>query len=448
MRLSDLTSVLGAERHGRDIEFSGCTTDSRKLSPGALFVALRGPHFDGHDFVDAAFARGAAAAVLDHPIGGERPNLVIPDTRRALGLIAAHWRRRFRLPLVAVTGSNGKTTVKEMLMAILSRCAQVLGTQGNLNNDIGVPLTLFNLDERYAYAVIEMGANHPGEIAALCELAQPSVAVVTQCSPAHLKGFGSIEGVARAKGEIFTQLGPGDTAVINADDPYAGLWRTLAGGCRQLSFGFEASPDVTATVVDTASVLDGSKLRLHTPAGSIDVHLQLLGRHNISNALAAAASALALGIGLEDIAAGLQSMRAVQGRLQPRTGRRGTRVFDDSYNANPGSLKAALEFLASCPGEPWLVLGDMAELGPEAAGYHHQAGVLARHLGIQRLYATGDLARASVDGFGPGGRYFATVDTLVESLGGDLHPRVTVLVKGSRSMRMERVVGFLQQEGE
>ncbi|MGH8487357.1 MAG: Mur ligase family protein, partial [Gammaproteobacteria bacterium] len=188
MRLSDLRSVLGAERQGRDIEFSGCTTDSRNLFPEALFVALRGPHFDGHDFVDAAFARGAAAAVLEHAIGGERPGLVVPDTRRALGLIAAHWRRRFRLPLVAVTGSNGKTTVKEMLVAILSRCAQVLGTQGNLNNDIGVPLTLFNLDERYAYAVIEMGANHPGEIAALCELAQPSVAVVTQCSPAHLKG--------------------------------------------------------------------------------------------------------------------------------------------------------------------------------------------------------------------------------------------------------------------
>ncbi|MGH2524716.1 MAG: UDP-N-acetylmuramoyl-tripeptide--D-alanyl-D-alanine ligase, partial [Anaerolineales bacterium] len=286
-----------------------------------------------------------------------------------------------------------------------------------------------------------------GEIAALCELARPSVAVVTQCSPAHLKGFGSLEGVARAKGEIFTLLGPGGTAVINADDPYAGLWRTLAGGCQKLSFGFAASPDVTATVIDSTSVLDGTKLRLHTPAGSIDIHIQLLGRHNISNALAAAASALALGIGLGDIAAGLQSMRAVQGRLQPRAGRSGTRLFDDSYNANPGSLKAALEFLASCPGEQWLVLGDMGELGPEAAGYHHQAGVLARRLGIQRLYATGDLARASVDGFGPGGRFFTTVDTLVECLGGDLHPQVTVLVKGSRSMRMERVVSFLQHEG-
>lgn len=449
MRLSELAHAIGAEHRGPDGEFSGCGTDTRTLAPGALFVALRGERFDGHGFLAEAKRRGAAAAVVERPDELGLPIIVVSDTRRALADIARLWRQRFQLPLVAVTGSNGKTTVKEMLRTVLAGRGAALATRGNLNNDIGVPLTLFGLGSEHRYAVVEMGANHAGEIAALCEMAQPTVAIVTQCAPAHLKGFGSVEGVARAKGEAFAALPQDGIAVINVDDPYASLWRALAGPRRVLSFGLLNPAEVTATIEDASQVVDGSRLRLHLPeTASVEVHLPLPGRHNVMNALAASACAWALGLSAQEIAAGLGSLHEVPGRLQSRAGRNGVRLFDDSYNANPGSLCAALEVLAECPGERWLVMGDMAELGPEAWRYHHEVGVQAQRLGIARLYAIGTLCRESVDGFGSGGIHFENMSALLESLRSALHPNVTLLVKGSRFMRMERVVEFLAADGE
>ncbi len=444
MQLSELTRVLGAELRGPDREIHGCGTDSRRLEPGALFVALRGKRYDGHAFLEQVAERGASAAVVAEARDTRLPLLVVADTRRALADTAALWRRRFELPLVAVTGSNGKTTVKEMLRTLLASRGPVLSTRGNLNNDIGVPLTLFDLGPEHRYAVVEMGANHPGEIAGLCRIAEPTIAVVTQCAPAHLKGFGSIEGVARAKGEAFAGLTANGIAVVNDDDPYAALWRTLAGTRRILSFGLAGPADVTAEF--EPSILGGSRLRLRLPDASIEAELPLPGRHNVMNALAASACAWALGVTPEQIGAGLAAVEAVPGRLQPRLVRNGLRLYDDSYNANPGSLRAALEVLAGCPGERWLVMGDMAELGPEAGYYHHEAGALARRLGIDRLYGIGALCRECVTGFGPGGVHCEDLGSLLKAIQADLHADVTLLVKGSRSMNMERVVQFLATE--
>jgi UDP-N-acetylmuramoyl-tripeptide--D-alanyl-D-alanine ligase len=450
MRLSEAVEPLQAMLHGADVDFSGCGTDTRTLNPGELFVALRGPRYDGHGFVADAVRRGAKAAILDHAVGAALPVLEVKDTRLAMGRLARLWRERFAIPLVAVTGSNGKTTVKEMVASILSGCGQVLATTGNLNNDIGVPLTLFRLGGEHRYAVVEMGANHPGEIASLCGMARPTVAVVTQCAPAHIEGFGSVEGVARAKGEVFEALGPDGVAVINADDDYAGLWLGLAGrrgtACRApIQFGLKNPADITAADLDDGDPLQGSRFVLKTPGGSMEVRLPFPGRHNVMNALAAAASAHALGVELPAIVQGLESACPVHGRLELRKGGQGARILDDSYNANPGSLKAALELLAKCSGERWLVLGDMGELGPDAGDHHLRAGRMARESGVDRLYALGELSRRVVDGFGPAGRHFAGVDALLTAVRGDIHPGVTVLVKGSRSMRMERVVAALQQ---
>lgn len=445
MRLSEAAPSIDGVLGGADVEFVGCGTDTRSLRPGELFVALPGPRFDGHRFVADALGRGASAAMLAHASEVSLPTLLVSDTRVALGRLARRWRDRFELPVIAVTGSNGKTTVKEMLVSILATGGQVLGTRGNLNNDIGVPLTLFGLAEKHEYAVIEMGANHAGEIALLCQIAGPTIALVTQCAPAHLEGFGSVEGVARAKGEIFAGLGEEGVAVINADDEFADLWTAVAGTRRRVRFGLEARAEVTATLL--GAVTDGSRFQLHTPAGSLALWLRLPGRHNVMNALAAAACTHALGLPLDRIGTGLESMRPVRGRLEACSGPRGVRVFDDTYNANPGSLQAALEVLASCAGERWLLLGDMRELGAHAEELHRHAGKMARALGVDRLYATGELSRHAVAAFGGGAKHFDSITALVASLTDDLHKDVTVLVKGSRSMQMERVVRSLQSVG-
>jgi UDP-N-acetylmuramoyl-tripeptide--D-alanyl-D-alanine ligase len=444
-RLSDLAGPLSGSIAGPDVAFTGVSTDSRTLGAGALFVALSGPHHDGHEFVAEARKRGAAAAVVERPIGASLPLLVVPDPLAALGSLAALWRARFPIPLCAVTGSNGKTTVKEMLLSILSRNGATAATRGNLNNEIGVPLCLFALDDTHRYAVMEMGANHPGEIARLCRIAAPTVAVVTCCAPAHLEGFGSVEGVARAKGEVFAGLGPDGVAVINQDDDFAPLWHTLAGLRRRIGFGLRPGAEVTARLKPNGDGIEGSRFLLETPRGATAVHLSLLGTHNVLNACAAAACAEALGISLEHTVDGLESVKAMPGRLTAYEGPPGVRVFDDSYNANPGSLRAALEVLAHCRGERWLVLGDMGELGAESPKLHRDAGHLARALGVKRLYGLGDLCRESVCGFGPGGRHFADIESLLAALSADLHAGVSLLVKGSRAMRMERVVGDLRQ---
>ena len=446
MTLGEAGAVLGAslgDARDADVRFRGVSTDSRRDCAGALFFALRGPNFDGHDHVESAARSGAVAAVTERPGADGTPRLVVPDVRLALGRLASTWRGRFDIPFVAVTGSNGKTTVKEMVASILGRRHRTLSTAGNLNTDIGLAATLFGLDAGHRRAVVEMGANHPGEIAELAGLCKPRVGVVTQCAPAHLEGFGDVAGVARAKGELFDSLPSGGTGVVNADDHYAKFWTRQLGCRRVLRFGLDSPADVGARW--TPREHGGSRIALVTPAGEASFELGLPGRHNVMNTLAAAAASLALGEPLDEIAAGLEAMRPVPGRLCPRSLAGGSLLLDDTYNANPGSLRAALDVLAARDGECWLVLGDMAELGDEERALHREAGRLARERGVQRLYGVGRLAAEAVEAFGPGGRHHPSHHALVSDLRADLESSapVTALVKGSRSMGMESVVQAL-----
>jgi len=436
MQLSEAASVLSARMSGPDVAFRGIGTDSRKPMPGALFFALQGPNFDGHGFVEAAQAQGAAAAAVNRPVAASLPQLRVADTRLALGRLAASWRHRFDLPLVAITGSNGKTTVRAMTESILSRCGRALSTQGNLNNDIGLPLTLARLGSDDRFAVIEMGASHPGEIDYLAALAAPTIGVVTNAGPAHLEGFGDLDGVARAKGELFARLGSDAVAVINADDPHAPLWRSLAQ-CRQVEFGLQPGAAVTAHWQGDVA---GSDLQLVTPRGEVTLRLPLPGRHNVMNALAASAAAQAAGAGLAEIRDGLEALAPVAGRFNVHALPRAITVIDDTYNANPGSLQVALDVLARAPGARWLVLGDMGELGETGSELHRRAGELARQAGVTRLFTLGELAARAAQGFGAGATACDSLEQLLDALhgapGGPLH----ILVKGSRRMRMERVV--------
>ena len=438
MPLQQVAAILGAELHGGSVDIQGVSSDSRSLTPGTLFVALRGVNFDGHDHLDAAQAAGAAAALVSRvPRAGQRntlPCVRVDDTLAALGQLAAAWRRQCGTATVAITGSNGKTSVKEMLATILATQGETLYTHGNLNNHIGLPLTLLRIHPKHRFAVVEMGANHPGEIAALTAIARPDVAIINNAGAAHLEGFGDVAGVARAKAEIWQGLGDNGVAVFNADDVHAGLWRELAAAHQQLGFGIDAAQaDVRA------SDIDAQCFSLQTPLGSARVHLPLPGRHNILNALAAAAAATALGIDIAAIASGLQRVKPVAGRLALRTAASGATVIDDSYNANPASLQAGLAVLQQCHGTHILVLGDLAELGPDAQQIHQQIGQQARTLGIDALYATGPMSRYSCEAFGNGGHHFDTIDALVAALRSRLSMGTTALIKGSRSAGMERV---------
>ena len=438
MRLDEAAAALGLRAVGEDVEFHGVGTDSRTIPAGALFVAVRGPRFDGHDFIDGAGRRGAAAALVERAPHASIPFIPVRDSVRALGGLAAAWRNRFRdLLLVGVTGSNGKTTVKEMAAAILRISGPVCATRGNLNNEIGVPLTLCDLDAGHHAAVVELGANHRGEIAALTTLARPSVGVVTQCAPAHLEGFGSIEGVARAKGELFERLPDDAAAVVNADDPFAGLWRELARPRRCISFGTGTNADVRVRAV---SGTGERSIALDTPAGEVEIDLALPGAHNAVNAGAAAAVAIAAGASLDAIREGLATVRPAKGRLESKRGPRGAEIIDDTYNANPVSLQAGLRVLGGKPAPRWLVLGDMAELGSEGANLHAEAGRHARCHGVERLLALGELSVEAARAFGDGATHFADRAALVDRLRDELPDGATVLVKGSRSMAMERVV--------
>ncbi len=440
MQLSEAAAHMPAEHIGKDIAFTQVSTDTRSLAQGDLFVALEGEHFDGHEYLQQAREAGAVAAMVSRSADGDLPLLKVDDTRQGLGRLAAVWRQHFTLPVAAVTGSNGKTTVKEMLAAILRQRGEVLATRGNLNNDIGVPLTLLRLQERHRYAVIEMGANHAGEIRYLCTLARPDVAVVTNAAAAHLEGFGSIDGVAKAKGEIFSGLQSDGVAVINADDVYAPLWMRLAGDRKVIRFGLNKDADVSANWQQQD---DGVRLDLYTPKGSIVLQLHLHGRHNVMNALAAAAAALALGADLDMIQAGLADIKAVAGRLQTLPGLAGMQILNDTYNANPASFKAALDVLAGMQGQKWLVLGDMGELGGDAEQLHASCGLQAHASGVTRLYALGELSRNAVDSFGQGAYWFADHDELIRQLKQDWQGQGAVLIKGSRLMRMEEVVNAL-----
>ncbi len=382
---------------------------------------------------------------MSRPLPDPLPQIEVRDTRRALGDLARAWRRRIACPVIGITGSNGKTTTKEMTAAILRQRGPVLSTVGNLNNDIGVPLTLFGLAPEHRFAVIEMGANHAGEIARLAEIAEPAVAVVTMCGPAHLEGFGSLEGVARAKGEIYASLGAGETAVINADDPFAGSWRAAAGAARIVEFGMGAGAHVRAECVRQGGVGEGVDFELVTPAGATAARLMLDGKHNVMNALAAAAAAMAAGASLEEIRAGLLATTHVKGRLNLRPARHGLTIIDDTYNANPASLAAALSVLARRPGRRWLLLGDMGELGEAALAAHREAGRLARAEGVERLFTLGELAGEAAATFGAGARRCADHAEAIATIGALAAPDVTLLAKGSRRMALDRVVDALRE---
>jgi UDP-N-acetylmuramoyl-tripeptide--D-alanyl-D-alanine ligase len=448
-RLAHLAQVVGGRLAGADAGFTGVSQDTRKLRAGELYVALSGARFDGHAFVGQAARLGAAGALVERALEEPLAQVVVPDALKALQDYAAHWRGRFGIPVIGVTGSNGKTTTKEMLSAILAQRGPVLATAGNLNNHIGVPLTLLQLRAGHQTAVIEMGANHAGEIAALTGLARPGIGVVTQAGLAHIEGFGSREGIARGKGELFAGLAAEGLAVINADDAYASLWRQQAGHCQQLSFGLEQAADVTARGVRETVGRDSGHVgfELTTPQGKAAVRLPMLGRHNVMNALAAAGCALGAGFTLDEIARGLGAMRGVAGRLLRRPARKGAQLIDDTYNANPTSLAAALEVMAQLPGRRWLVLGDMGELGEESRKWHREAGEWARARGIERLFAIGPLSREAVGAFGAEALHFETHARLAAALLDDLDADVTILVKGSRSMHMEEVVQALLAPG-
>ncbi len=429
---------------GEDRAFNEIAIDSRKLAAGDLFAALRGAHADGHDFVPAALAAGAAGAIVLRPAALPLPQIVVANVEAALANAARAARAQFHGPLIGVAGSNGKTTVKEMTAAILSRGGACLSTRGNLNNHLGVPMTLLRLDATHRSAVIEMGANRRGDVEQLAQLAQPTIGLITNAGAEHLEGFGSLEGAARAEGEMVAGLRERATAIINADDGFASLWRASTAA-RVLGFGLSAEAEFRADEPRFGVDAEGfsSRFRLHTPHGETVVTLALAGRHNVLNALAAAAAAMSAGATLADVAAGLATVRAVEGRLQFRRTRSGAWLIDDTYNANPSSVRAGLEVLGALPGRRWLVLGDMAELGEFAAGSHRELGELARAVGVERLYAFGELAALAADSFGAGAARFGDAAELSDALAQALTPDVRLLVKGSRVNRLERVVAVL-----
>ena len=445
--LSEILHATGGYLHGDDREISGVSTDTRAIAGGQLFVALRGERFDAHDFLGQAVAAGAAVLLVSDaarvPAGVSA--LVVDDTRIALGKLAAAWRARFSLPVIAVTGSNGKTTTKEMIAAILK--AQfgdaVLATRGNLNNDIGLPLTLLGLSAAHRAAVIEMGMNHPGEIAYLAPLGAPTVAVITNAQRAHLEGMGDMDEVAREKGSIFSGLTADGRGRLKAACRYTALWRGMGRNHPVPSFAIEQAADVRAVVRQHGLE---TLLALTAPEGSAEFRIAVPGRHNARNAVAAAAACLAAGVPLTAVVTGLESFAGIKGRLQKRQGIAGAVVLDDTYNANPDSVRAGIDVLAATVGHKVLVLGDMGEIGEASGQYHDEIGGYAKSQGIDRLFALGDASQQAVRNFGEGARHFCNVEKLIAAVNKELGPETTVLVKGSRFMKMERVADAIAAE--
>jgi UDP-N-acetylmuramoyl-tripeptide--D-alanyl-D-alanine ligase len=449
--LGEFARLCGGRLIGSDGTYTDVVSDTRSLTAGQLFIALRGPRFSGSDFLASALALKAAGAVVDAAQPVALPQIVVRDTQAALERAARSWRADFQGTLVGVAGSNGKTTAKEMTAAILGEAGECLATRGNLNNHIGVPLTLLRLTPSHRFAVIEMGANHAGEVEALVSLASPAVGMITNAGAEHLEGFGSLEGVARAEGEMVAGLSATATAVINADDDFAPLWRGLTRA-QVVTFGVRTSADFSASEVRPGIGADGfrTQFRLRAPQGSVDIELALGGAHNVANALAAAAASVSAGATLEQVATGLARVRAVSGRLQFRQAKSGAWLIDDSYNANPSSVRAAIEVLGSLAGRRWLALGDMAELGEHAPQAHAEVGEFAREHGIERLYATGPLMARAAESFGAGAQWYPDVPALSAALAqalGTAGAEVRLLVKGSRFNRLERVVATLSANG-
>ncbi len=449
----DLAKILDGNHIAHNVTITGICTDTRRLKKGNLFFALTGPNFNGHHFIDKAMEKGAVAAVVSEDVGAAITLLKVDNVKQALGDLAAYWRSQFVRPVIAITGSNGKTTVKEMMMAIMLQDSRGIATQGNFNNEIGVPLTLLRISPNEdQFAIIEMGANHIGEIAYLTHLACPDVAIVTNVADAHLEGFGSRDQIAQAKSEIFLGLHEQGVAVLNADDQYAEVFKEKAIAYNTLTFGFARDADIRVTQAKPLSHrvdnVMGTHIELDTPLGNIQFDLPLPGHHNIMNALAATAACCALNLPSEKIVQGLQSMAAVTGRLQMKMGVNGLRLIDDTYNANPASFRAAIDVLACSHGHKIIVIGEMAELGKETQKLHSAVALMAKEANIDALYAVGDSAKIMAESFGSSGAYFANQEALVATLKNDVNKRgfkeVVVLVKGSRSSRMEKIVEALE----
>jgi UDP-N-acetylmuramoyl-tripeptide--D-alanyl-D-alanine ligase len=450
-RLEDAATWCSGYLAGADVTLHSVATDTRHPMPGALFVALRGERFDAHEFVAQAQAQGAAALLVAQPAASSLPQLVCDDTQLALGRLAAGLAATRATRVIGLTGSNGKTTVKTLTHAILARVASTYANPGNRNNEVGLPLAVIEQAEDASYAIYEMGAGQPGDIAYLAAIARPSIALVNNVAPAHLERMGSLLGVAETKGAIYAALPEDGVAVIPADDAFAPMFEQWAGTRRSLRFGLESTADVRALAPRLDA--DRTRFRLATPAGEIDVELPLAGRHNLSNALAAASLAWAAGASLEAIAGGLHGAERVPGRQTPHRLRNGALLIDDSYNANPGSVRAALATLTLGDGEAWLVLGDMRELGPGERHLHAEIGDAAREAGIRRLYTIGTLSEAASRAFGPGARHYESQEALIAALQNELlgpadAMHVRCLVKGSRGSRMDRIVSALLRAGE
>ena len=446
MRLSQLATAIGARHVGADRDFAGVVADSRTLEAGQLFVALRGERVDGHDFVADVALRGAAAAIVEREIDVSLPQLVVANAEHALAEVARVWRARCRARVVGITGSNGKTTLKTLTHAILARAGRCHVNPGNLNNEIGLPLSLCALPADADFAVCEMGAGKPGDIAYLARIAAPQVGVVNNVGDAHLERMGSRRGIAETKGAIYAALPSDGIAVINAEDGFADYFRGLAGKRAQISFALDRDADVRGQIL--ASEPSTQRLVIDAAAGSIAVTLPLPGRHNALNALAATALALAVGANLEHVRQGLETATAVGGRLVRKPLANGATLIDDSYNANPDSMRAAIDTLRAQPAPRWLVIGDMKELGADAAALHRGIGAYARERGIDRLYAVGELARHACAGYGAEARHFETQQNLIDALRADLVAGVTLLTKGSRSSAMDRVANAISSTTE
>lgn len=448
LSLQTLAGITGGKLFGGDLSVAEVTTDTRKVTAGCLFVALKGERFDAHDFVADALAAGSAALLVSKHLPVAVPQVVVTDTRVALGQLAGWVRQQSSARIVALTGSSGKTSVKEMTATILRECGETLYTAGNLNNDIGVPLTLLRLTAQHRYAVIELGANHQGEIAYTTDITRPETALVNNLAAAHLEGFGSLAGVAKAKGEIFQGLPVNGTAILNADSNDWPHWQQVLRSKKVWRFSTEpqADSDFTATEIQITST--GTDFTMITPAGSVSIHLPLPGRHNIANALAAAALALSVEAPLSAIQKGLSQLKAVPGRLFPVLLAENKLLLDDSYNANVGSMTAAAHVLSEMPGYRVMVVGDMAELGDEAEECHREVGEAARLAGIDKVLSTGTLSKTISDASGAGEHF--TDKTAVTARLQELlaeQPVITILVKGSRSAAMEQVVQSLQENG-
>ena len=445
LQLSEIAQAVSGRLAGDDVCVEGVSIDTRQLQAGNLYVAIKGHQFDGHDFIAQAQAAGASALLVDRVIKSELPQIIVADTRLALAELAGYWRNKLAVRVVGVTGSNGKTTVKEMLATVLASAGETLSTRGNLNNDIGVPLTLLGLTPEHRFAVIEMGANHPGEIAYTSAYAKAEISVITNVGRAHIAGFGDLHGVAKTKGEIVETLAADATAVLNADDVFFPYWQEVAAGRQVISFGLSKTAQIHAEHIVSELTDQGYQTRfeIHGPREeTVACCLSLAGEHNVRNALAVVAVGIHFGMALPQIVTALAGIKPVTGRMQPLKGRKGNVVIDDTYNANPSSLQAALEVLKP-DADNWVVLGAFGELGPESEAVHGEMGHTLKQMPVKRLFATGELARHTVTAFGEGAEFFETQEQLISALNQALSGTETLLVKGSRSQKMENVVASL-----